>query len=71
MTVVVGAVLVGLLVLTLAGCGCVVWASRGGPRWTRAVAALTLGAGEVLRSGARRRRREQWRRGSSSGGDGD
>ncbi|MFI9366889.1 hypothetical protein ACIG5E_38515 [Kitasatospora sp. NPDC053057] len=66
----VGAVLVGLLVLTLTGCGCVVWASRGGPRWTRAVAAVTLGAGEVLRSEARRRRREARRRGVSSGESG-
>ncbi|MFJ9844157.1 hypothetical protein ACIRYZ_27600 [Kitasatospora sp. NPDC101155] len=67
MTVVVGAALVALLVLTLAGCGCVVWAERGGPRWVRAVAAVTLGAGEVLRRLERSQRR---RRRSVSGGDG-
>ncbi|MFF9647314.1 hypothetical protein [Kitasatospora aureofaciens] len=69
-TVVVGAVLVGLLVLTLAGCGCVVWASRGGPRWTRAVAALTLGAGGIVRSQARRRRRQARRLGGDNSGEG-
>lgn len=38
-----------VVVLALAGCVCVVWASRGGPRWVRAVAAVTLGAGELAR----------------------
>ncbi|MFD5323434.1 hypothetical protein [Streptomyces sp. NPDC127092] len=46
-------ILSGVLVLALAGCVCVVWAARGGPRWVRAVAAVTLGAGELVR-GARR-----------------
>ncbi|MEU9003360.1 hypothetical protein [Streptomyces sp. NPDC048551] len=51
-------VLLGVLALAAGGCVCVVWAQRGGPRWTRAVAAVTLGAGELLRrSGKRRRRR--------------
>ncbi|MFB7912089.1 hypothetical protein ACFC1T_37220 [Kitasatospora sp. NPDC056076] len=67
----VGAVLVGLLVLVLAGCGCVVWASRGGPGWVRAVAAVTLGAGDLLRGAEQRRRRrrqrERWLLGSSNG----
>ncbi|MFH8386335.1 hypothetical protein ACH4E7_36335 [Kitasatospora sp. NPDC018058] len=71
MAVVVGVVLVGLLVLTLAGCGCVVWAERGGPRWVRAVAAVTLGAGGALRRLERSRRRQRRRRRSVSGGDGD
>ncbi|MFE4974308.1 hypothetical protein ACFRAR_19635 [Kitasatospora sp. NPDC056651] len=62
----VGAVLVGVLVLVVAGCGCVVWAERGGPRWTRVVSALTLGAGGALRGYLRRRRR---RTGNSGGGD--
>ncbi|MFF5184904.1 hypothetical protein ACFY30_14125 [Streptomyces sp. NPDC000345] len=42
--------LAGLLVLVVGGCVCVVWASRGGPRWVRAVAAVTLAAGEALRA---------------------
>ncbi|MFF2077927.1 hypothetical protein ACFVXG_24615 [Kitasatospora sp. NPDC058162] len=68
----VGAVLVGVLVLVLAGCGCVVWAARGGPRWARAVAAVTLGAGELLRGQARRRRRRERRLlgGNSGSGEG-
>lgn len=68
---VVGAVLVGVLVLVLAGCGCVVWAARGGPRWARAVAAVTLAAGDLLRGAEQRRRRrrqrERWLLGRSSG----
>ncbi|MFF0473111.1 hypothetical protein [Streptomyces sp. NPDC004284] len=47
-------VLIGVLVLAVAGCGCVVWASRGGPRWVRAVATLTLLGGEVVRAEQRR-----------------
>ncbi|MFE7973025.1 hypothetical protein [Streptomyces shenzhenensis] len=31
--------------LVVGGCVCVVWAERGGPRWARAAARLTLGAG--------------------------
>ncbi|MFF2617300.1 hypothetical protein [Kitasatospora sp. NPDC058046] len=66
----VGAVLVGILVLVVAGCGCVVWADRGGPRWTRAAAALTLGAGKALRGAQRRRRRQVGFNGGDNGGDG-
>ncbi len=66
MAVVVGAVLIGVLVLVLAGCGCVVWADRGGPPWARVVANLTVRAGEALRSHQRNRRRH---RGSGGGGD--
>ncbi len=40
----------GVLVLVVGGCVCVAWAARGGPRWARAVAAVTLAAGELLRS---------------------
>ncbi|MFF0108717.1 hypothetical protein [Streptomyces hirsutus] len=43
-------VLLGILALVVGGCVCVVWAERGGPRWARAVATVTLGAGELLRS---------------------
>ncbi|MFG3345006.1 hypothetical protein ACGF1Z_08055 [Streptomyces sp. NPDC048018] len=51
-------VLSGILVLAVAGCVCVVWAARGGPRWTRGVARATLAAGELARrsgTGGRRR----------------
>ncbi|MFB7087157.1 hypothetical protein [Streptomyces sp. NPDC056296] len=43
-------VLSGVLVLVVGGCVCVVWAARGGPRWVRAVSAVTLAAGELVRS---------------------
>ena len=41
--------LAGLVVLAVGGCVCVVWASRGGPTWVRAVATVTLAAGELVR----------------------
>ncbi|GAA3907550.1 hypothetical protein GCM10023084_69710 [Streptomyces lacrimifluminis] len=40
--------LIGVLVLTVGGCVCVVWAARGGPPWVRAVATATLVAGRVV-----------------------
>ncbi|MGV9242211.1 hypothetical protein [Streptomyces sp. NPDC003710] len=47
-------VLLGVvLVRTVAGCGAVVWAARGGPRWVRAVATATLLAGELVRRSGR------------------
>ncbi|MFJ6699275.1 hypothetical protein ACIQM4_24780 [Streptomyces sp. NPDC091272] len=58
-------VLVVLLVAAVGGCVCVVWAERGGPRWARAVAALTLGAGRMLRGAGKNDRRR------SVGGSGD
>ncbi|WP_128379799.1 hypothetical protein [Streptomyces cavernae] len=42
-------VLSGVLVLAVGGCVCVLWAARGGPRWVRAVATVTLAAGELVR----------------------
>ncbi|WP_406134678.1 hypothetical protein [Streptomyces sp. NBC_01089] len=48
-------VLIGVVVLAAAGCVCVVWAQRGGPRWVRAAASVTLAAGEVVRRSNRRR----------------
>ncbi|KQX82385.1 MULTISPECIES: hypothetical protein [unclassified Streptomyces] len=45
--------LAGFLVLVLGGCACVWWAARGGPRWARAVAFVTLAAGELLRGAGR------------------
>lgn len=42
-----------ILALVLGGCVCVVWAERGGPRWARGVANVTLAAGQLVR-GARK-----------------
>ncbi|MFE5923218.1 hypothetical protein [Streptomyces sp. NPDC056468] len=61
-------VLVGLLVLVVGGCVCVVWAARGGPRWVRVVGALTLGAGELLSS---RTKRAHQNSGQNLGGGSD
>ncbi|WP_335935672.1 hypothetical protein [Streptomyces sp. PTD5-9] len=47
-------VLLGILVLAVGGCACVVWADRGGPRWARGVARVTLAAGELARRSRRR-----------------
>ncbi|MEU0743290.1 hypothetical protein [Streptomyces sp. NPDC006134] len=46
-------VMSGVLTLVVAGCVCVVWAARGGPRRVRAVAAVTLTAGELARVASR------------------
>ncbi|BAJ27012.1 MULTISPECIES: hypothetical protein [Kitasatospora] len=54
----VGAVLIVVLLLVVGGCGCVVWAERGGPKWVRGVARVTLGAGRVARWGRRNRNRQ-------------
>ncbi|MET9015502.1 hypothetical protein ACWC4C_34720 [Streptomyces olivaceoviridis] len=51
--------LLGVLVLVIGGCVCVVWAERGGPRWVRIVAALTRGAGELLSSAQKSRSRNR------------
>ncbi|MFI6106667.1 hypothetical protein [Streptomyces sp. NPDC051310] len=48
-------VLAGALALVVGGCVCVVWAERGGPRWVRVVAAVTLTAGELLRRSRKHR----------------
>ncbi|MFD8977127.1 MULTISPECIES: hypothetical protein [Streptomyces] len=52
-------VLIGVVVLAVGGCVCVVWASRGGPRWVRAVATVTLLGGELARDSQRRSRKHQ------------
>ncbi|MFJ1705549.1 hypothetical protein [Kitasatospora sp. NPDC088346] len=62
-----GLVLIGVLALAVGGCVCVVWADRGGPRWVRVVAAVTLAAGELVRGSDRRRRRRLNR--NDGGGD--
>ncbi|MFD0151918.1 hypothetical protein ACWGQ4_10545 [Streptomyces sp. NPDC055721] len=52
-------VLIGVVVLAVGGCVCVVWASRGGPAWVHAVAKLTLLGGELARDRQRRSRKQQ------------
>ncbi|WP_411100537.1 hypothetical protein [Streptomyces sp. x-45] len=42
-----------VVLLVAGGCACVVWAARGGPPWTRAVARTTLAAGELVRDSGR------------------
>ncbi|WP_329580736.1 hypothetical protein OG500_15525 [Kitasatospora sp. NBC_01250] len=64
-----GLVLLGILVLTIGGCACVVWAERGGPRWVRGVATVTLATGELVRITHRHRRRSLNRNSGDSGGD--
>ncbi|MDV9171040.1 hypothetical protein R6V09_12965 [Streptomyces sp. W16] len=49
--------LLGVLALIVGGCACVVWAERGGPRWVRVAATVTLAASELLRSSEKKRRR--------------
>lgn len=58
--------LVGVLALAVFGCVCVVWAEYGGPRWTRGVAAVTIGIGRLLESSGNKRRH-----GSSSSSSSD
>ncbi|MFF7596264.1 hypothetical protein [Streptomyces mirabilis] len=61
-------VLAGLLVLVIFGCVCVVWASRGGPRWVRGVAAVTLVVGQLVRAAVKSNGRRSV---NQSSGDGD
>ncbi|MFE7932006.1 hypothetical protein ACFU6S_25445 [Streptomyces sp. NPDC057456] len=58
-------VLSAILALVIGGCVCVWWAERGGPRWVRVVALVTVTIGEVLHEADRRKRK------SGSGGSGD
>ncbi|MEU6303048.1 hypothetical protein [Streptomyces chartreusis] len=60
-------VLVGVLLLVVGGCVCVVWAARGGPRWVRVVSSVTLGVAEVV--GALARSSGKSRSGSGSSSD--
>ncbi|MFE9773655.1 hypothetical protein ACFYOV_18695 [Streptomyces sp. NPDC005931] len=62
-------VLLGVLVLVIGGCVCVVWAQRGGPRWARVVSTVTLAAGELLRGSGKGGRRGS--NGTTGGGDSD
>ncbi|WP_410539999.1 hypothetical protein [Streptomyces sp. KL2] len=62
-------VLIGVLALVVGGCACVVWAERGGPRWARMVATVTLAAGELLRRSEKNQRRGLSRTSDDGGGD--
>ncbi|MEV0504987.1 hypothetical protein AB0I84_46415 [Streptomyces spectabilis] len=63
----VGLVLLGALVLGVGGCACVVWAERGGPRWARGVATVTLAVSELVRRSEKNRRRSLKR--TTNGGE--
>ncbi|MCU7827094.1 hypothetical protein [Kitasatospora sp. DSM 101779] len=52
------ALLLAVLVLTVGGSVCVVWADRGGPRWVRGVASVTLAVGELVRESEKKRLRK-------------
>lgn len=54
MVVVLGVV----LALVVAGCVAVVWASRGGPRWVRGVATVTLAAGDLVKRAVKNNMRQ-------------
>ncbi|MGP3944512.1 hypothetical protein [Streptomyces sp. 6N106] len=64
-------VLLGVLALVIGGCACVVWAERGGPRWARVVATVTLAAGRLLRRSEKNRRRSLTPTSSDGGSGGD
>ncbi|MFE4018495.1 hypothetical protein ACFXPZ_13890 [Streptomyces sp. NPDC059101] len=59
--------LLGVVMLAVGGCVCVLWAEHGGPRWVRRVATVTLAASELVRRSQKRRRRSVDR--TTSGGD--
>ncbi|MFE3884891.1 hypothetical protein ACFXPQ_18610 [Streptomyces lydicus] len=52
-------VLLGVVVLAVGGCVCVLWAERGGPRWVRRVATVTLAVSELVHRSQKRRRRRR------------
>ncbi|WUT40462.1 hypothetical protein OID54_37005 [Streptomyces sp. NBC_00690] len=59
--------LLGILALVVTGCVCVVWAERGGPRWVRVVASVTLAVGDVVRGSGKNRSRGLNRDSSNNG----
>ncbi|WP_030217844.1 hypothetical protein [Streptomyces bikiniensis] len=63
-------VMSAVLVLAVGGCACVVWAARGGPRWTRGVAAVVLLGGELVRAGGGRGGGSRGSGGDADGSDG-
>ncbi|MFJ9548973.1 hypothetical protein [Streptomyces erythrochromogenes] len=61
-----GVILLLLVAAAVGGAACVVWAERGGPRWARIVASVTLGIASMARSA-----RKNGRRSGSAGGSSD
>ncbi|MGH4035650.1 hypothetical protein ACQB60_42895 [Actinomycetota bacterium Odt1-20B] len=59
-------VLIGVLVLVVAGLAVGMWGERGGPRWARGVGAVAVAIGEAARKSAKRNRRTG---GSNNSGD--
>ncbi|MER5978205.1 hypothetical protein ABT142_17030 [Streptomyces sp. NPDC001857] len=59
-----------VLVLVVGGCVCVVWAARGGPRWVRVVAAVTVGLGQLVSMAGGGRRSRSSRGGTADDSDG-
>ncbi|MFJ9742064.1 hypothetical protein [Streptomyces sp. NPDC101166] len=57
-----------VLVLVVGGCVCVVWAARGGPRWVRGVAAVTVGLGQLVSMAGGGRRSSRGDAGDDSDG---
>ncbi|MFE9630624.1 hypothetical protein [Streptomyces sp. NPDC006463] len=64
-----GVILLLLLAAAVGGAACVVWAERGGPRWVRIVASVTLGIASVVRSVQKSGRRNKSNGGSSGDSD--
>ncbi|MGW3662677.1 hypothetical protein [Streptomyces sp. NPDC005141] len=65
-------VLLGVLLLVIAACVCVVRDARGGgPRWVHIVAVVTITVGEVLSSSSKRRRSFGGSGGGGGGGGDD
>lgn len=60
-------VLLVVLALVVGGGVCVVWSERGGPRWVRAIATMTLTASGMARRAERNRRRGLNRNSGDSG----
>ncbi|MFC9814282.1 hypothetical protein ACFVJM_19665 [Streptomyces virginiae] len=58
-------VLLLLLAAAVGGAACVAWAERGGPRWVRIVASVTLGITSMVRGAQKSSRRRGTAGGSS------
>ncbi|WP_030541884.1 hypothetical protein [Streptomyces albus] len=56
----------GIIALVAGACACVVWAARGGPRWVRVIAGVTLAVAEVVSMLARSGRGSSAGRGGGS-----
>ncbi|MEV7585904.1 hypothetical protein ACIRUY_35825 [Streptomyces erythrochromogenes] len=50
-------ILLLLVAAAVGGAACVVWAERGGPRWVRIVASVTVGIASLVRGAQKSGRR--------------